>query len=150
MAETSPAKTLNQLETVLEEYLVKKAPALPSNIKDILVQLAPWITLILAIMFVPLLLAVLGLSALFLPIAALGGASYGLSYLAILPAAIAFILQVMAIPGLFKRTRSAWKLLFYATLISALASLLQGNLVGMLLGALIGLYLLFQVKSYYH
>lgn len=149
MANAAPVNSLNQLESTLEEYLVKKAPALPANIKDIIVQLAPWITLILAIMFLPLLTAALGLGAIFMPIGLLGGVSYGVSFLALIPAAVAFILQVMAIPGLFKRARSAWKLLFYATLISALTSIFQANLLSALVGTLIGLYILFQIKSRY-
>ena len=47
MAETtSPMKGLAQLESVLEEYLVKKAPGIPANIKELIVKFAPWLTII--------------------------------------------------------------------------------------------------------
>lgn len=45
---------MNQLEDLLTEYLVKKAPALPANVKEVIVNFAPWITLILVILALPL------------------------------------------------------------------------------------------------
>ena len=58
-------------------------------------------------------------------------------------------LQVMAIPGLFKRKIKSWRLLFYISLISALLSLVKFDLGGLIVGTGISWYILFQIKSYY-
>jgi hypothetical protein len=141
---------LGQLETQLEEYLVKKAPALPPNIKEMIVQWGPWITLVLLILSLPALLALFGLGAMLAPFSFMGGARAGAGYmLSLLTLAVQLVLEGMAIPGLMKRQMSAWRLMFYATLVGAVSSLLSGSIVGMLVGTLVSLYFLFQVKSYY-
>ena len=58
---------LKQLEDLLSEYLVKKAPALPANIKEAIVNFAPWVTLVVLILTLPVVLAVFGLGAFFAP-----------------------------------------------------------------------------------
>lgn len=139
------------LEAQLELYLVKKAPALPVGLKEFIVKFAPWLTLILMVLLLPVLLAALGLGALLLPASYLGGAGSGFFYtITLIGTGAVLVLEGLALPGLFKRLLSGWRLLFYATLINAIISLLGGNLISALVGALIGLYVLFQVKSYYH
>ena len=44
---------LKQLEDLLSEYLVKKAPALPANIREAIVNFAPWVTLVVLILTLP-------------------------------------------------------------------------------------------------
>jgi hypothetical protein len=98
----------------------------------------------------PAILAIFGLGAILMPASYLAGVGVGFNYtLAMIVLAVALVLEALAIPGLFKRQLSAWKLVFYATLISAASSLLQFNLVGLLIGTLLSWYVLFQVKSYY-
>jgi hypothetical protein len=55
----------------------------------------------------------------------------------------------LALPGLFKRKMSAWKLIFYSQLIGITFSLLSGSILGALIGGLIGLYILFQIRPLY-
>lgn len=142
--------SMAKLETTLEEYLVKKAPALPENIKELIVRFAPWITVILLVLTLLVILAVLGLGALILPFSVIGGAGYGLTYiLSLVLTVVTLVLEVMAIPGLFKKKASAWRLLYYATLITAVQNLISFNLGGLIIGTLLGLYILFQIKSYY-
>src|SRR3990167_11475335 len=94
---------LQQLEDLLHEYLVKKAPALPGNIKEAIVNFAPWITLVILILTLPLVLAVFGLGAFFAPFSFLGGITAGTNYLlTILFSGVQLVLEAMAIPGLFK------------------------------------------------
>jgi hypothetical protein len=141
---------LSQLEALLEDYLVKKAPAIPANIKEAIVKFAPWLTLIALILSLPLVLAAFGLGAVALPFSYMAGIGFGLNYtLAMVVLAVSLVLQALALPGLFKRQLTAWRLIFYATLVSAVSNLLQFNLAGLLIGTLLGWYLLFQVKSYY-
>lgn len=150
MAKTTLPANLKELEALLDEYLIKKAPALPANIKEIIVKFGPWITLIMIVLALPVLLAALGLSAIFMPVAALGGTRFGLLTLISLVISVAIIgLELVALPGLFKRQKRGWRLVYYSALLSAVDSALHLNIINLLLGTLISLYILFQIKSYY-
>lgn len=150
---TSMKANLGQLETVLDAYLGKKAPALPANIKESLVKFAPYIAILGIILSVPAVLTLFGLSAFLsaVPFGAAATARIGFSYyLGIAFLLITVVLDGMAIPGLLAKTKKGWNLLYYSTLVNAVYSLLSVNIAGLLLGTVLGLYLLFQVKSYYH
>lgn len=140
-----------QLEAHLDLYMVQKAPfALPAEAKDLIVKISPYLVIIVAVFAIPALLAALGLSAVLAPVAALGGHVWGLGAILSLVVAIATLgLELMAVPGLFKRTKGAWRLVFYASIVSLIGSLVSFNIVGGLVGALIGWYILFQVKDRY-
>src|SRR3989338_9330873 len=112
---TSFKSYIKQLEDLLSEYLVKKAPALPANVKEAIVRFAPWAVLILFVITLPIVLAVFGLSAVFAPLSFLGGITVGTNYiLTIILSAVQLVLEAMAIPGLFQKSRGAWNLVFYS------------------------------------
>jgi len=141
---------LKQLEDLLTEYLVKKAPALPANIKEVIVKFAPWATLVIFIITLPIIFAVLGLGAILAPFSFFGGITAGTNYiLTLIFSVIQLVLEAMAIPGLFKRTRSAWNLVFYAALVGAVQNIATFNLGGLVIGTLLSLYILFQIREYY-
>lgn len=146
---------LGQLEETLDLYLVKKAPfQLPANAKELIVKIAPWATLIILIITLPLVLLAFGLGALVAPFSFLAGPQYGVAYgtsyvISMVVLAVALIMEALAIPGLFARSMKGWRLVYYSTLISLVSSLIQFNIFGGLFSALIGLYFLFQIKSYY-
>jgi hypothetical protein len=150
MATSDVKSGLRQLEDLLAEYLVKKAPALPNNVKEIIVKFAPWVTLIVMLMTLPLVLAVFGLGAIFAPFSFLGGLHTGVSYMiSIALSAVALVLEALAIPGLFKRSRGGWNLVFYSALVQAVESAVTFNLGGLVIGSLVSLYFLFQIREYY-
>jgi len=139
-----------QLEDLLHEYLVKKAPALPANIKEVIVKFAPWATLVILILTLPVIFAVFGLGAILAPFSFLGGITAGTNYIVtLILSAIQLVLEAMAIPGLFNRAKSAWNLVFYAALVGAVQNVATFNLGGLIIGTLLSLYILFQVKEYY-
>lgn len=142
-------KALDQLEALLTEYLVKKMPALPDGIKEFIVKFSPYFTILMLVIAVPALLAILGFGSFLLPFAALGGALSVWSIISLVITILLIGLEIMALPGLFKRKMSAWKLIYYADLVALVQGLFSGNPVGAIIGSLIGLYVLFQVKSYY-
>lgn len=153
MAEsTSPKEALVKLESVLNEYLVKKAPALPKNVKDVLVAIAPWFTIIGILFAVPAILAIFGLGAM---MSSLPGAygqygQYGFMYMvSIAFLVVSVVLQAMAVPGLLAKQRKGWEFVFYGTLVSAASNLVSMNIGGLVIGTLIGMYFLFQVREYY-
>lgn len=149
---TVSKNSLVQLETTIDGY-VAKAPQLPANIREILVKIAPYLTILSVVLSLPAILALIGLGGLATMLSPLGGmssmAAVPTMWVGIIMLIPVVILEAMAIPGLFSRSASAWKYLFWAQLISIVSSLLQFNLVSAILGALIGFYFLFQIRSYY-
>lgn len=147
---TSYKNYLKQLEDLLHEYLVKKAPALPTNIKEAIVKFAPWATLVIFIITLPAILVVFGLGVILAPFSFLGGMTAATNNIVtILLTGVQLVLEAMAIPGLFKNSRSAWNLVFYSALVGAVQYLVTFNLGGLLIGSLLSLYILFQVREYY-
>ena len=141
---------LAQLDKLLTEYLLKKAPPLPVAAKEFLVNFGPWISLILGIMLLPVILTVFGLGVVLSPIAMMAGARFGLGYtLSILVAVLQMGLQFAAIPGLMKKQMAGWRMLFYGTLVGGLYSLVSFNIIGFIIGTGLGLYFVYQIKSYY-
>lgn len=138
---------IKQIEVKLEDIFVKKLPALPKGIKEIIVNFGPWIALVALILSLPALLGVLGLSAWMMP----GwGYSYRFGYnLAWWISIASMVLMALALPGLFKRKISAWRLMFYSALIMVVYNLVTLNLGSLIIGTGISMYILFQIKSYY-
>ncbi len=143
---------MDGLMTTLDLYLVKKAPVLPKSIKELLVSLAPWLELVGAIFSLRAISALFGFNAMMYgtPYGGymMGRAGYGFSLSTIFLLA-SMVLMILAIPGLFKRTKMGWNYVFYSVLVNAVYSLVTFNFFGLIVSSLISLYLLFQVKSYY-
>jgi len=157
MATKSPnfQSYLSQLTDLCQEYLVKKAPALPSEWKEFIVKIAPWLAVIGVILGIPGILAIFGLGAILAPFSFLGGVVTGRPFLGITYLLnIAFlvvivVLEALAIPGLFKRSQRSWNLLYYSVLVSIVQNIISFNIGGLIIGGLLSLYILFQVKEYY-
>jgi len=151
---TKPGKDykeyLADLDKLLEEYLLKKAPAIPEGAKEAIVKFAPWISVILMILAAPALLAAFGIGTFFTPFALMGGLRLGVGYMAgYVFSAVIIVLELIALPGLFKRQMKSWRLIYYVTLLNAIHSAILFDLFGLVLGTLIGMYILFQVREYY-
>ncbi|MEO6222685.1 MAG: chromate transporter [Vicinamibacterales bacterium] len=132
----------------LDFYLVKKAPfQLPAEVREFFVKFGPWIALIFLLLSLPALLVMLGVGAALMPF---GGPVYGVGFTYLTVVLLAqLVLLGLALPGLFKRKMSAWRLIFYSQLIGIVFSLLSGSILGALVGGLIGLYVLFQIRPLY-
>ncbi len=148
--QTSPnvKATLSSLDSFLEEYLVKKVPGLPKQIKELIVNYGPYLIILSLLFAIPSILALFGLSAMSLPFRSFGrlGFNYTLSTVVFLAT---LVLQVLALPGLLKKKASAWRLMYYVAIVNALHSLLLFNLGGLIIGTILSFYVLFQIKSYY-
>jgi hypothetical protein len=143
---------MDKLDSLLTEYLVKKAPALPTKAKEVIVQFAPYLVILVIVMGIPAIFALLGLGTYMsaVPFGAVAMASVGYYYyIGIIFLAITMVLEVIALPGLFSKSQKAWKLLFYSTLINSVYALVRMNIGSLIIGTLISLYVLYQVKSYY-
>ncbi len=147
---------MNQLEAFFEDIFLKKITfALPASVREVIVKIAPWLALIAIIFSLPAILGLLGLGSLF---GSMYLYPYGYSlgfqyYLGIIVLIIQVIFMIKAFPGLQKRQMSGWKYAYYSNLLSAaygiITSYTFGSVIGALIGLAIGLYILFQVKSYY-
>ncbi len=140
--------TVKEWEEKLENFFIKKLPSLPTKAKEIIVKFGPWIALVGLIFSVPTLLMALGLYSAFVP----AGYGYGIHYgynIAWWVSIGSMVLTGIALPGLFKRKMSAWRLMFYSVLVTAAYDLLTLSLGSLIIGTGISLYILFQIKSYY-
>ena len=143
-------KYLTEIENKLDLYFGKKAPTMPESIKELIVKYSPYVIIIALVLSLPALLVAFGLGSFFAPVAYVSGVKnvFNFSYLAIFSLA-SLVLEVMALPGLFKRTKKSWQFMFYATLVSLLGDLVGLSLINLIISALISFYILFQIKSYY-
>ena len=149
---SSDLKTsLFKLEETLDLYLIKKAPfQIPGNIKELIVKFGPYLTLIGVVISLPMILVALGLGTVLAPLGLMSGAGVGLTgIVGTVVLTVCLVLEAMALPGLFKRLRKGWNLMFYATLVNALYNLVTFNLGGLIIGTLVSLYILFQIKELY-
>jgi len=145
---------MNELEKVLTEYFGQKAPQMPMGLKTFLVSIAPYLAILGVAMAVLAIFPLIGLSSygygMMSAYGMMQGSYFGSMMIISLVAMIAMAgLEVMAIPGLFAKTLTGWRYMFYAQLVSLVSSLLMMNIIGFIIGAVIGFYILFQVKSLY-
>jgi hypothetical protein len=148
------------LEGFLDYYFVKKAPfQIPAAGREWIVRFGPWIVIVLLVLSLPAILLLLGIGATWTPLT-LGGYrwsdtdpyrwGYAYWYWPLMSGLVVhFALMALALPGLFARKMSGWRLVFYAQIVSLVAGVLAMNLVGALIGALIAFYLLFQIRPLY-
>lgn len=141
-------KYLTQIEEKLDLYFGKKAPAMPENIKELIVKYSPYITIIVLALMIPTLLLVFGIGSTFMPLAYAGGYRPFLSISTIFSLA-AMLLEIIAIPGLFKRTKNSWQLMFLASLVMLVSYLFDLNIGSLIISSAISFYILFQIKSSY-
>lgn len=141
---------MSQLENFFDTYLHKKAPFhIPPAGKEFIVKFGPWITLVLMLLAIPVILAGLGLMAAFSP-AIMAYGQYSTQYLlqSVL-SLVVLIMEAVALPGLFKRSLSGWKLVYYAALLSAVGQLITFSIVALIVDLVITMYVLFEIRDYY-
>lgn len=139
------------LEKELEPIFSEKLPAFPENIKDVLVQVAPWLALIGGIIGALSLITALGATT-FLSFASFGNNHFtspwymwlGLFWLGALT-----VLSILAFKPLQNKERKAWNYMYWLTLIGLVFNLLSFNILSALIGAFISFWILFQLKSRY-
>ena len=141
---------MNGLENWLALYFGEKAPQLPPKAKEVIVKIAPWLVLLGILLSLPAILSLLGLGTLGASWMMWAGVTGGSYYLWLILMVAVVVLEVIALPGLFHRTRKGWLFAFYAVLVSAVQNLVMMNIGALIIGLLIGLYFLFQVRSHYH
>jgi hypothetical protein len=141
---------LVELENKMAEFFLKKLPAMPENVREMIVKYGPYITVVMMVLTIPAILAVIGIGMATTPFAIAAGARYGFGFLvSAIFGIVMIVLEIMAIKGLFARQMKAWKLLFYISLIQAVSAVLRLDFGGLIIGSGISWYILFQIRSYY-
>jgi len=143
-------KMLVSLEDKINLYFGEKAPQLPEKVKLVLVKISPYLILISIIFSLPAILAALGLGTILAPIGLYAGVSSGFHFsVGLLITLAVIVLEIMALPGLFKNKRQAWELMFYSTLINAVYALITLSLGSLIIGTALSWYFWFQIRSFY-
>jgi hypothetical protein len=139
----------------LDYYFVKKAPfQIPPAARESLVRFGPWIVMVLLVLSLPGLLWLLNIGS---PLTVgsyrwdyADGALYPYRYWPwVIGLIVPFTLMALALPGLFSRRMSGWRLAFYAEMVGVITGLLAMNIMGALIGAFIVFYVLFQIRPLY-
>jgi hypothetical protein len=129
-------------EQLLEQHLgANAAVKLPPNLQEGFVKFFPWITLIFLPFHIAAVLLLFGFTALAMFFGSFGWVS------AIFSAAI-LVCDVIALPGLFKRTQKGWTFFVYAQAIAALSNLVSFSIFGLLVSVAL-FWVAFQVKYKY-
>lgn len=142
-------KLLDKLIAYLGD-LYKKAPDLPKNIRDFIVTVIPWFSLVVGVLGVLGMLAAIGALTVFSPAVVMGGGigtAAGLS-LAVVFGLIESVITLIAVPSLMKKKAMGWRLLFISQSLGVVSTILTVTLGG-LIGAAIGFYILYQIKLSY-
>lgn len=146
---------IHEADMFFEEIYIKKAPfTIPENWKELIVKVAPYLNILGIIMSLVALPVLLGLGTLGMMAGVATGAALNPlnnigGILALVFTLSTLVLAIMAAQGLFKRKASAWKLMFYSSLLGALQNVLMLNIAGLVITFIIGFYVLYQVKAKY-
>lgn len=136
---------MSSFKDTLSKYFVDKAPKLPEKVKDVLVIIAPWLTIVSVVGMATAALSWLKWQNQFRAMNILfPGATVSLA----LNVASA-VIMAMAIRGLFARTRKAWDLVFAASVIGIVGEIISINIVSAIISFIISMYFLFQLRDRY-
>lgn len=142
----------------LEAWLLpsfEKLPHLPESWKNVIVKVAPWLSLIFGILSCIALLGAGLFGVLLSPLIALSKGFFGiLLFVSILLSLITSIFSILAFKPLQQMKKIGWDYSFYAFVISVISTVLgmvmPSNSIGSIVGILIGAYVIFEVRGKYH
>ncbi len=150
------SKAIKDMLRELENKLLdvsKKLPQLPNSVSELLVKYGPYLMIVSLVIWVISMLTTFGLVTMISPIARVGwsyGYRYGVRFLLHgIISLISIVLMAMAIPGLLKRSKKAWNLMFYSSLVTVVSYLININLGSLIVGTAINWYFLFQIRKFY-
>ena len=147
MTATDTGSSLDGLIAKLDPFFGAGCPVqLPDGVREFLVKFGPWVTLIVLIISVPAMLAALGIGSILAPFLGPKVTGFGVTWLL---GVVQTGITAIALPGLFRRQYTSWRLLFLGQGVGILGNLLSGAILGTLVGAVIGLFLLFQLRPKY-
>lgn len=139
---------MEKINKFLEDLFLKKMPGISPKVKEWIAKIAPWLALIFGILAIPGLLSVLGVGFYTAPSWSLGARYTAMTLIWFILAAVQVIMELLAVPHLFKRAKKGWQLLYWAALLGLVSSVLGVSIFSLLMTG-VSLYLLFQIKALY-
>jgi hypothetical protein len=140
------------LEKELEPIFKKSLPSFPENIKDVIVQLAPWLSLLGAIIGVLTTITFLGASF-FNSVFRLSSATFrdfGWSmWLGLFSLLAIIFLCATSYKPLQNGERKGWNNMYWLSLIMFCLNILGGHYLNGIISAFLGFWVLFQVRERY-
>jgi len=95
-------------------------------------------------------LSIFGIGAAALPFAVLGGYRFTFAtILSLLGLAGSIAFSFIILPGLSKRTKKVWNLMYYFSWFGVLMNVISLNIGGIIIGGIISFWLLFQLRNKY-
>lgn len=146
---------LHEVDKFFQDIYVTKAPFnIPESWREIIVKVSPYLNIFGILMSLVALPMLLGLGAMGSFLGMASGATLNplnnvMGILGLAFTLANLVLMIMAAQGLFKRKASAWKLLFYASLLNVVQAALSFNIGGVVITLVVGMYVLYQVKAKY-
>jgi hypothetical protein len=129
-------------EQALEQHLGANASfKLPASYQEGFVKFLPWFVLLFLPFHIAGVLLLFGVTVLAMFVGSFGWLG------AIFSAAI-LVCNVIALPGLFKRTRTGWSFFVYAQALGALSNLISFSIFGLIMSVAM-FWIAFQVKYKY-
>lgn len=134
--------------------LFAKAPHLPPNIRQSLVDIVPWLALIGGVLGIAgILSAGMFTSMIFSFSFMVGGMMSTVYAVGMLLGGVSAVLYLLAYQPLSQHRKTGWNYLFYALLLSVVSfalNLIAGyGMAGQAVGLLLGLWLLFEIRDAY-
>lgn len=142
--ENSPLPLEKELEPIFAKF-----PAFPENIKDLLVQIAPYLAGLIVVLGGLSILSIFGMGS---SLNALGYSAYGSSWnmwLSILSLGASAFISLLAFKPLQNKEKKGWNYMYYISLIGFATNVISFNIFGALIGGLLSFWILFQLKSRY-
>lgn len=146
-----------QHAAALEAWLLplfQKAPHLPASAKQILVDVAPWISLISGALGIVGILSASAFMSMLFSFAFVTGGLLPIFFTAGMLLWLAgSLLSLLAYKPLSEKKKLGWNYMFYSSLLSVVAFILQmiagQGMFGYVIALLIGFWLLFEVRDQY-
>lgn len=147
MKKSTLKQLLINLEDKLEEIFVDKNPyQIPKNIKELLVDYGPYLLAVFLFFQLEDVLKIHFLNFSFFKLGLRMGLFYQLQKLFLI---ISLVIQAVALPGLFQKKLTSWRLFFYISLLWIIIDVLIFDIFGLIISSLFSWYILFQIKEYY-
>ncbi len=135
--------SFSKFTAILDKFFNKDVPSLPSDVKEILVKILPYLSIAGLVFYaIGILFILISLPILLITL------QYGVILGSIISIGTC-VLSAMAIPYLLKREKKGWTYTYYGFLIGLVGNLFSAGIIGFAIGGFIGGYFLFQLKSYY-
>ena len=139
---------LKKLDSFFSDLFLKKAPQLSDKNRQMVAKVTGWAALVLGLLALPGIFGSLGITRSMAPFWHMGGKLYARWIINYAASLAQVVLMLIAVPQLFKMKAKGWQLVYWATLVGILSSIITFSGFGLVI-SIVFLYLLYQIKKLY-